>query len=214
MFTIPNALSVLRGALIPVFLTLAADRRDGLALMILAIASLTDYFDGKVARWLHQESKLGAILDPMFDRFYIAASLYVLWDRGIFPTWLVIILIVRDLILLLVNLELKRRRLGLLGAFVAAGAVIGLARTFVGDLAGGDAAYGVLFGSVFAGLATGIALGPKIFSQFSRRRLFGAALTSAGFLLICISCSSKRNYSTAVGKVYEFGFCWDVRVYV
>ena len=76
---------------------------------------------------------------------------------------------------------------GLLGAFVAAGAVIGLARTFVGDLAGGDAAYGVLFGSVFAGLATGIALGPKIFSQFSRRRLFGAALTSAGFLLIVLS---------------------------
>lgn len=114
MFTIPNALSVLRGALIPVFLTLAADRRDGLALLILAIASLTDYFDGKVARWLHQESKLGAILDPMFDRFYIAASLYVLWDRGIFPTWLVIILIARDLILLLLNVELKRRRLALL----------------------------------------------------------------------------------------------------
>lgn len=41
---------------------------------------------------------------------------------------------------------------GLLGAFVAAGAVIGLARTFVGDLAGGDAAYGVLFGAVFTGL--------------------------------------------------------------
>ena len=77
--------------------------------------------------------------------------------------------------------------LGLLGAFVAAGAVIGLARTFVGDLDGGDAAYGVLFGSVFTGLAGGIALGPKIFSQFSRRRLFGAALTSAGFLLIVLS---------------------------
>lgn len=76
---------------------------------------------------------------------------------------------------------------GLLGAFVAAGAVIGLARTFVGDLAGGDAAYGILFGAVFTGLAAGIALGPKIFSQFSRRRLFGAALTSAGFLLIILS---------------------------
>jgi dTMP kinase len=76
---------------------------------------------------------------------------------------------------------------GLLGAFVAAGAVIGLARTFVGDLAGGDAAYGLLFGSVFTGLAAGIALGPKVFSQFSRRRLFGAALTAAGFLLVILS---------------------------
>ena len=76
---------------------------------------------------------------------------------------------------------------GLLGAFIAAGAVIGLARTFVGDLAGGDAAYGILFSAVFTGLAIGIALGPKIFSQFSRRRLFGAALCVAGFLLVVLS---------------------------
>jgi dTMP kinase len=77
--------------------------------------------------------------------------------------------------------------IGMLGAFVAAGAVIGLARTFVGDLDAGDAAYGILFGAVFTGLAAGIALGPKIFSQFSRRRLFGAALTTAGFLLVVLS---------------------------
>lgn len=77
--------------------------------------------------------------------------------------------------------------IGMLGAFVAAGAVIGLARTFVGDLDAGDAAYGILFGSVFTGLAMGIALGPKVFAQFSRRRLFGAALTSAGSMLIVLS---------------------------
>jgi len=66
--------------------------------------------------------------------------------------------------------------IGMIGAFIAAGAVIGLARTFVGDLGGGDAGYGVLFGSVFTGLAIGIAFGPKIFAQFSRRRLFGASV--------------------------------------
>ena len=93
---------------------------------------------------------------------------------------------------------------GLLGAFVAAGAVIGLARTFVGDLAGGDAAYGVLFGAVFMGLASGIALGPKIFSQFSRRRLFGAALTSAGFLLIVLSL--LQNLVLAIFVVIVLGF--------
>jgi dTMP kinase len=77
--------------------------------------------------------------------------------------------------------------IGMLGAFVAAGAVIGLARTFVGDLDAGDAAYGILFGAIFTGLAAGIALGPKVFSQFSRRRLFGAALTTAGLLLVVLS---------------------------
>ena len=76
---------------------------------------------------------------------------------------------------------------GMIGAFFAAGAVIGLARTFVGDLGGGDAAYGVLFGAVFTGLAIGIAFGPKIFAQFSRRRLFGASLTTAGFFLILLA---------------------------
>jgi len=76
---------------------------------------------------------------------------------------------------------------GMVGAFVAAGAVIGLARTFVGDLGGGEAAYGVLFGAVFTGLATGIALGPKVFAQFSRRRLFGASLTISGAFLVALA---------------------------
>jgi dTMP kinase len=76
---------------------------------------------------------------------------------------------------------------GMVGAFVAAGAVIGLARTFVGDLGGGEAAYGVLFGAVFTGLALGIALGPKVFAQFSRRRLFGAALTISGAFLVALA---------------------------
>jgi dTMP kinase len=76
---------------------------------------------------------------------------------------------------------------GMVGAFVAAGAVIGLARTFVGDLGGGEAAYGVLFGAVFTGLALGIALGPKVFAQFSRRRLFGASLTISGAFLVALA---------------------------
>ncbi|CAN2226274.1 2A0121, H+ Antiporter protein [Candidatus Nanopelagicaceae bacterium] len=76
---------------------------------------------------------------------------------------------------------------GMVGAFVAAGAVIGLARTFVGDLGGGEAAYGVLFGAVFTGLASGIALGPKVFAQFSRRRLFGASLTISGAFLVALA---------------------------
>lgn len=76
---------------------------------------------------------------------------------------------------------------GMLGAFFAAGAVIGLARTFVDDLQAGEAAYGILFGSVFLGLALGISFGPKVFSQFSRRRLFGISLTISGILLVTLS---------------------------
>jgi dTMP kinase len=88
--------------------------------------------------------------------------------------------------------------IGMVGAFSAAGAVIGLARTFVGDLGGGDAAYGVLFGAVFTGLAIGIAFGPKIFAQFSRRRLFGAALTTSGIFLVLLALISNLALSVFI----------------
>ena len=100
--------------------------------------------------------------------------------------------------------------LGMVGAFVAAGAVIGLARTFVGDLGGGEAAYGVLFGAVFTGLAAGIAFGPKVFAQFSRRRLFGASLTIAGLFLVGLA--AIPNLVLAVFTVIALGafsgICW------
>jgi dTMP kinase len=99
---------------------------------------------------------------------------------------------------------------GMVGAFVAAGAVIGLARTFVGDLGGGEAAYGVLFGAVFTGLAVGIAAGPKVFAQFSRRRLFGASLTIAGIFLVFLA--AIPNLVLAVIIVIFLGafsgICW------
>jgi len=99
---------------------------------------------------------------------------------------------------------------GMVGAFVAAGAVIGLARTFVGDLGGGEAAYGVLFGAVFTGLALGIAAGPKVFAQFSRRRLFGASLTIAGIFLVLLA--AIPNLVLAVIIVIFLGafsgICW------
>ncbi len=99
---------------------------------------------------------------------------------------------------------------GMVGAFAAAGAVIGLARTFVGDLGAGDAAYGVLFGAVFSGLAIGIAFGPKVFDQFSRRRLFGASLTTAGIFLILLA--AIPNLVLAVFIVIALGafsgICW------
>jgi cardiolipin synthase len=161
MFTIPNLLSVLRGALIPVFLNFAGDRRDGLALLILAIASLTDYLDGKLARLLHQESKLGAMLDPAFDRLYIAASLYVLWDREILPLWVVLLLIGRDLILLVVNLLLQQKKLPLLTVnYIGKAATFNLLYAFpllfLSQTSGWVGTLGYIFGWAFS--AWGVAL--------------------------------------------------------
>jgi dTMP kinase len=77
--------------------------------------------------------------------------------------------------------------LGMLGAFAAGGAVIGLARTFVTDLKGGDPGYGLLFGTVFLGLAGGMFLGPRLLPDLSRRRMFGLALAGSGLALALLA---------------------------
>lgn len=70
--------------------------------------------------------------------------------------------------------------IGILGAFAAGGAVIALGRPYVALLGGGNAAYGLLFGAVFVGLAVGMAAGPRLLAEVSRRRLFGMAIVGAG----------------------------------
>ncbi len=76
---------------------------------------------------------------------------------------------------------------GMLGAFAAGGVVVGLARTYVHDLGAGDPGYGVLFGVVFLGMAAGMGLGPRLFGGFSRRRLFGLAISLAGVSLALLA---------------------------
>lgn len=76
--------------------------------------------------------------------------------------------------------------IGMLGAFAAGGAVIGLSQVYVRSLGGGNAGYGVVFGSVFLGLAFGMFLGPRLLKDFSRLRLFGLAIVAAGVMLALI----------------------------
>ncbi len=77
--------------------------------------------------------------------------------------------------------------IGIIGAFAAGGAVIGVARVYVQALGGGDAAYGVVFGAVFLGMAFGMFLGPRMLRDFSRRRMVGLAIIGAGLALVFIA---------------------------
>ena len=97
MLTIPNGLTFLRFLGIPLFVWLALSvHADGWAILVLAIGGATDYFDGKLARALNQESKFGEIADPTIDRLYIAATLIVLYIRDAIPLWLILVLVLRD----------------------------------------------------------------------------------------------------------------------
>lgn len=112
---IPNALSFLRLLGIPVFIYFALVReQDVIAITILAIAGITDYLDGKLARAWNQTSDLGAMLDPVADRIYILATLIVLYQREAINLWVILFLLFRDAVLALMTLVLKVRGLKLM----------------------------------------------------------------------------------------------------
>ncbi len=97
---IPNLLSFLRIALVPVFLWFLLDEFFIAAILILALAGLTDFLDGFIARKLNQTTKLGKLLDPVADRLYIFATLLALSATGYVPWWLAGLVILRDLLML------------------------------------------------------------------------------------------------------------------
>lgn len=107
VLTIPNVLSFIRLALVPVFLWLIVQGEDGLALAVLVISSVSDYLDGTIARRFKQISRLGQLLDPAADRLFIFAALIGLAVRGVIPWWLFVVIVARDAMLL---------GLGILGA--------------------------------------------------------------------------------------------------
>jgi CDP-diacylglycerol--glycerol-3-phosphate 3-phosphatidyltransferase len=109
VWTLPNALSALRLLGVPLFLyLLLGPEADGWAVAILIIAGFTDWLDGKLARWLNQSSRLGALLDPAADRLYIVSTLVALALRDIVPVWIVVLLVGREVVLGLALVVLRR----------------------------------------------------------------------------------------------------------
>ncbi len=109
VWTLPNALSVLRLLGVPLFLwLLLGPEADGWAVVVLMISGITDWADGKLARWLDQSSRLGALLDPAADRLYIVCTLVALAIRDIAPVWMVALLLGREVVLGIGLLVLRR----------------------------------------------------------------------------------------------------------
>ncbi|WP_349904716.1 CDP-alcohol phosphatidyltransferase family protein [Parafrigoribacterium humi] len=102
--TIPNVLSLIRLALVPVFLVLVIRGDDRLALATLVVCCITDYLDGVLARRLGQITRLGQLLDPAADRLFIFATVVGLAVRDIVPWWLVAIIVGRDVALLVLGI--------------------------------------------------------------------------------------------------------------
>jgi cardiolipin synthase len=103
--TIPNAISLLRILLIPVFVSLIVDPDTTTSgLLVFAGVVATDWVDGTIARRTRQVSDLGKVLDPVADRLAIAAGIIALAIRGVFPVWAAALILARDVIVLGVGL--------------------------------------------------------------------------------------------------------------
>lgn len=110
IWTVPNALSMLRLLGVPVFLYLVlVAERDGLAILLLMAAGISDYLDGMIARRYHSFTRLGQLLDPLADRLYILATLAGLVLRDGIPWWWAGALVGRDVLLGVTTLPLLRR---------------------------------------------------------------------------------------------------------
>lgn len=95
--TVPNAITLFRIALVPVFLVLELTRHAGWALACFAVASVSDMLDGLLARVLDQRSWLGSVLDPFADKLLGFTAVVALTVSGQLPLWLFLLILFRDL---------------------------------------------------------------------------------------------------------------------
>lgn len=98
--TVPNQLTFLRLAFLPLFLVLVFYEHYRWALAVLLIAAITDGLDGLLARRLNQKTALGAYLDPIADKMLLSSSFLVLALKGKIRWWLTILVLARDVTIL------------------------------------------------------------------------------------------------------------------
>lgn len=98
---IPNALTMLRIIFVPVIIILLMQGSFVTALIIFALSGLTDALDGFLARFLNQQTTLGAYLDPIADKALIMSCFITLSVKHVIPGWLTVIVISRDCIILI-----------------------------------------------------------------------------------------------------------------
>jgi cardiolipin synthase len=99
-WTVPNQITFLRLALLPVYLICLFYGRFDWALALLVTAGLTDALDGILARRLNQKSELGTFLDPVADKLLVSSSFVLLALKGSIGWWLTILVLARDIIIL------------------------------------------------------------------------------------------------------------------
>lgn len=97
---IPNILTIARILTTPLFVILLMKNLFLLALVVFALAAISDGLDGFIARYFNQRTVMGAYLDPIADKFLLSAAFITLAILEIIPAWLTVIVISRDILIL------------------------------------------------------------------------------------------------------------------
>ncbi len=97
LWTLPNALSLLRIVLVPFLVVFLLTRDAWTGLAVFWAASLTDWLDGYVARSRDQVTTIGKLLDPTADKLLMSAAFISLVELGLAPAWMVVVIIGREL---------------------------------------------------------------------------------------------------------------------
>ena len=99
--TVPNIITVARILLTPLFIILLIQKHYHQALWVFVLAGISDMVDGLIARRWQQKSPLGAFLDPLADKLLMCSSFVTLSIYHLIPSWLAVLVISRDVILVL-----------------------------------------------------------------------------------------------------------------
>ena len=96
---LPNAISIIRIALVPPILWLLLNSHPDLALLLFFVAGFSDGLDGYLAKRFDWDSRAGALLDPIADKLLVAGTFVTLSVAGLLPVWLAAIVIMRDVVI-------------------------------------------------------------------------------------------------------------------
>ncbi len=98
---LPNALTLCRILITPLFVILMLRQCYGSALAVFTVAGITDGLDGLLARVLKKRTELGAHLDPIADKLLLITAFVTLAVMNIVPSWLAVIVISRDVLIII-----------------------------------------------------------------------------------------------------------------
>jgi cardiolipin synthase len=96
---LPNALTVLRLALVPVIAVLLHRGEHGTVFWLFVVSALSDFADGQIARRWHLQTRFGAVADPLADKLTMFVVTVLLASQQALPWWFVAVLISRDLLI-------------------------------------------------------------------------------------------------------------------